>query len=44
VWLYPPDRWKDERFGLGPQHDVLREAIGSELDRLRSTAQVAVES
>jgi diadenosine tetraphosphate (Ap4A) HIT family hydrolase len=44
VWLYPPDRWKDERFGLGPQHDVLREAIGSELDRLRSTAQVALES
>ncbi|MFD4140359.1 diadenosine tetraphosphate hydrolase [Streptomyces sp. NPDC058572] len=38
VWLYPRDRWNDERFGLGPQHDVLRDAIGSELDRLRSPA------
>ncbi|MFC9916413.1 HIT family protein [Streptomyces sp. NPDC127197] len=38
VWLYPRDRWSDERFMLGPQHDVLRDAIGSELDRLRSMA------
>ncbi|MFI2200261.1 HIT family protein [Streptomyces sp. NPDC020192] len=37
VWLYPPDRWRDERFGLGPGHDELRAAIGGELDRLRST-------
>lgn len=37
VWLYPRERWSDERFSLGPQHDVLRDAIGSELDRLRST-------
>ncbi|MEV5434238.1 diadenosine tetraphosphate hydrolase [Streptomyces sp. NPDC052701] len=37
VWLYPRERWSDERFRLGPQHDVLRGAIGSELDRLRST-------
>ncbi|MFG3009543.1 HIT family protein [Streptomyces cinerochromogenes] len=36
VWLYPRERWSDERFRLGPQHDVLRDAIGSELDRLRS--------
>ncbi|MFI6376090.1 HIT family protein [Streptomyces sp. NPDC050546] len=36
VWLYPPDRWSNELFKLGPQHDVLRDAIGSELDRLRS--------
>ncbi|MFD5450173.1 diadenosine tetraphosphate hydrolase [Streptomyces sp. NPDC127100] len=36
VWLYPRERWGDERFRLGPQHDALREAIGSELDRLRS--------
>ncbi|MGX1267335.1 HIT family protein [Streptomyces phaeoluteigriseus] len=36
VWLYPRERWSDERFRLGPQHDVLREAIGGELDRLRS--------
>ncbi|MET9730459.1 diadenosine tetraphosphate hydrolase [Streptomyces sp. NPDC006458] len=34
VWLYPRDRWSDERFELGPRHDVLREAIGDELDRL----------
>ncbi|MEV6833944.1 diadenosine tetraphosphate hydrolase [Streptomyces sp. NPDC051133] len=34
VWLYPPDRWSDERYRLGPRHDVLRAAIGSELDRL----------
>ncbi|MGW5048786.1 HIT family protein [Streptomyces griseoluteus] len=38
VWLYPDDRWSDERFRLGPQHDVLRDRIGSELDSLRSTA------
>ncbi|MFC5214000.1 diadenosine tetraphosphate hydrolase [Streptomyces coerulescens] len=36
VWLYPRDRWSDERFSLGSQHDVLRDAIGSELDQLRS--------
>ncbi|MEU4096149.1 diadenosine tetraphosphate hydrolase [Streptomyces sp. NPDC026673] len=36
VWLYPRDRWSDERFRLDPRHDVLRETIGSELDRLRS--------
>ncbi len=36
VWLYPGDRWSDEGFRLGPQHDVLRDGIGSELDRLRS--------
>ncbi|KUN09244.1 diadenosine tetraphosphate hydrolase [Streptomyces yokosukanensis] len=38
VWLYPPERWRDERFRLGPQHDVLRDAISGELDRLRATA------
>ncbi|MGW6569804.1 diadenosine tetraphosphate hydrolase [Streptomyces sp. NPDC054975] len=36
VWLYPRARWSDERFRLGPQHDVLREAISSELVRLRA--------
>ncbi|SEF50122.1 Diadenosine tetraphosphate (Ap4A) hydrolase [Actinacidiphila yanglinensis] len=35
VWLYPPDRWSDERFRLGARHDALREAIGGELDGLR---------
>ncbi|MFJ2771038.1 diadenosine tetraphosphate hydrolase [Streptomyces sp. NPDC087300] len=34
VWLYPPDRWTDERFRLGARHRVLREAIGEELDRV----------
>lgn len=34
VWLYPRERWDDERYALGPRHDVLREAIGEELDRL----------
>ncbi|MFJ9455383.1 diadenosine tetraphosphate hydrolase [Kitasatospora sp. NPDC101447] len=35
VWLYPRDRWSDRRFALGPRHDVLRAAIGEELDLLR---------
>ncbi|MFF0592186.1 HIT family protein [Streptomyces antibioticus] len=34
VWLYPPERWGDPEFALGPRHDVLRAAIGEELDRL----------
>ncbi|MFG3234493.1 HIT family protein [Streptomyces antibioticus] len=34
VWLYPPERWSDPEFALGPRHDVLRAAIGDELDRL----------
>ncbi|MEW2399238.1 diadenosine tetraphosphate hydrolase [Streptomyces sp. NPDC046862] len=34
VWLYPRERWDDERYALGPRHDVLRQAIGEELDRL----------
>lgn len=38
VWLYPHDRWSAEQFRLGPQHDGLRDAIGSELDQLRSMA------
>jgi diadenosine tetraphosphate (Ap4A) HIT family hydrolase len=38
VWLYPRERWSDERFRLGSRHDVLRDAIGSELDRLASAA------
>ncbi|MFC8174244.1 diadenosine tetraphosphate hydrolase [Streptomyces sp. NPDC057325] len=38
VWLYPPDRWSDERFRLGPRHDLLRKTIGDELDRLRAAA------
>ncbi|WP_329055282.1 diadenosine tetraphosphate hydrolase [Streptomyces violaceus] len=35
VWLYPRDRWGDEQFALGPQHDSLRKVIGDELDHLR---------
>ncbi|MET8586428.1 diadenosine tetraphosphate hydrolase [Streptomyces collinus] len=38
VWLYPRDRWSDERFRLSSRHNVLRDAIGSELDRLGSMA------
>ncbi|MCX4962523.1 diadenosine tetraphosphate hydrolase [Streptomyces virginiae] len=38
VWLYPRTNWSDEQHALGPQHDPLREAIGSELDLLRSNA------
>ncbi|MFJ8763152.1 diadenosine tetraphosphate hydrolase [Streptomyces cyaneofuscatus] len=37
VWLYPQERWSDEQFKLGPQHDALRDAISNELDQLRST-------
>lgn len=36
VWPYPPDRWTDEQYALGPRHDLLRTAIGEELDRLRT--------
>ncbi|MGI5373536.1 diadenosine tetraphosphate hydrolase [Streptomyces sp. CA-251387] len=36
VWLYPRDRWADDRFALGARHDPLRKAIGDELDRLRA--------
>ncbi|MGW2302976.1 HIT family protein [Streptomyces sp. NPDC001809] len=34
VWLYPRERWSDAVYALGPRHDVLRGAIGGELDRL----------
>jgi diadenosine tetraphosphate (Ap4A) HIT family hydrolase len=34
VWLYPRERWSDERSALGPRHDALRQAIREELDRL----------
>ncbi|MEU0894788.1 diadenosine tetraphosphate hydrolase [Streptomyces massasporeus] len=34
VWLYPRERWSEERYALGPRHDRLREAVGEELDRL----------
>ncbi|MFJ4030900.1 HIT family protein [Streptomyces griseoluteus] len=37
VWLYPDDRWSDGEFRLGPQHDPLRNGLGSELDSLRPT-------
>ncbi|MFG2976329.1 diadenosine tetraphosphate hydrolase [Streptomyces sp. NPDC048331] len=38
VWLYPRASWSDQQYALGPQHDRLREAIGSELDLLRASA------
>ncbi|MFH9353805.1 diadenosine tetraphosphate hydrolase [Kitasatospora sp. NPDC017646] len=36
VWLYPRERWTDEQYVLGAQHDILREAISEELARLAS--------
>ncbi|MFI1786183.1 HIT family protein [Streptomyces rubiginosohelvolus] len=36
VWLYPREKWTEKQYALGPQHDPLRQAIGNELDRLRS--------
>ena len=36
VWLYPRDRWSDDRYALGPRHDALRKSIREELDRLAS--------
>ncbi len=35
VWLYPPQRWTDGQYALGPQHGALRAELVSELDRLR---------
>ncbi|MFJ8108192.1 diadenosine tetraphosphate hydrolase [Streptomyces sp. NPDC096132] len=32
VWLYPRERWSDERHALGPRHDALRATIREELD------------
>ncbi|MEV3871709.1 diadenosine tetraphosphate hydrolase [Streptomyces sp. NPDC049906] len=32
VWLYPRERWSDERFALGPRHATLRRTIGAALD------------
>lgn len=34
VWLYEGECWRGEQHELGPRHDVLRAAIGAELDRL----------
>ncbi|MFE9555004.1 diadenosine tetraphosphate hydrolase [Streptomyces sp. NPDC006703] len=36
VWLYPPERWSDQQYALGPRHDALREAINEELGGLLS--------
>ncbi|MEV1061705.1 diadenosine tetraphosphate hydrolase [Streptomyces sp. NPDC050263] len=36
VWLYARNRWTDEQFALGPQHEPLRAVIGDELDGLRA--------
>lgn len=38
VWLYPRDKWTERRFALGPQHDLLRQAIEDELGRLCSAS------
>ncbi|GII99666.1 hypothetical protein CLV28_0237 [Sediminihabitans luteus] len=42
VWLYPPDRWTDERYRLGPAHDPLRADLAAEVRRLRSSAEFRV--
>ncbi|HEY9370871.1 diadenosine tetraphosphate hydrolase [Streptomyces sp.] len=34
VWLYPRERWSDEKYALRSEHDPLRETIVEELDRL----------
>ncbi|CAM2856384.1 diadenosine tetraphosphate hydrolase [Skermania piniformis] len=34
VWFYPPDRWSAPEQLPGPEHDRVREAICTELDRL----------
>lgn len=34
VWLYPADRWAEERYALGRRHDEVRQAIATELDQL----------
>ncbi|MEU6968949.1 HIT family protein [Kitasatospora aureofaciens] len=34
VWLYPAENWCDPASALGPEHGLLREAIGRELDVL----------
>lgn len=36
VWVYPPERWQDPTSALGPQHDGLRGALQTEIDRLRN--------
>ncbi|WP_159770358.1 HIT family protein [Streptomyces sp. HM190] len=38
VWLYPPERWSDPRYALGPRHETLRAVLGEELDRLTGSA------
>ncbi|MFI9310996.1 HIT family protein [Streptomyces triculaminicus] len=38
VWLYPPRCWSDAEHALGPQHEVLRGTIGTELDHLAASA------
>ncbi len=37
MWLYPHESWSNESHVLGPQHDVLREVIGEELELLASS-------
>ncbi|GAA4574131.1 diadenosine tetraphosphate hydrolase [Planotetraspora kaengkrachanensis] len=37
VWLYPPDRWRDPAYALGPDHDDLRTALTTEVKRLAAS-------
>ena len=34
VWLYPPERWSDAAFALGPEHDALRSDLTETIERL----------
>ncbi|MFC9272596.1 HIT family protein [Streptomyces zhihengii] len=44
VWLYPRERWSDERYALGPQHTTLRAAISEELARLTTRRSAGAPS
>jgi diadenosine tetraphosphate (Ap4A) HIT family hydrolase len=43
AWLYPPEHWTDPATALGPQHDDLRKALTTELDKL-ATRPIATAS
>jgi diadenosine tetraphosphate (Ap4A) HIT family hydrolase len=37
VWLYPPERWRDQVHALGAEHDDLRLELAVELERLAAS-------
>lgn len=38
VWAYPPERWTDPAYALGPAHERLLESIARELSRVLAEA------